>query len=63
MCADRRHSIGKIRPSASRSKRIDHEHEVMLTIEKSMVSMPTTALQRYVIVDYGLQLGHPEMVA
>ena len=56
MYADRRHGIGKIRPSASRSKRIDHEHEVMLTIEKSMVSMPTTALQRYVIIAYDLEL-------
>ncbi|MGB0246856.1 MAG: hypothetical protein ACPF9Z_09465, partial [Paracoccaceae bacterium] len=48
--ADRRHSIGKTRPSASRSKRIDHEQEVMLTIEKSMVSMPKTANQRHVLV-------------
>jgi hypothetical protein len=35
----------------------------MLALRKSMFAMPTAALEGYVIVDYGLQLGHPEMVA
>ena len=30
----------------------------MLALRKSMFAMPTAALERHVIVDYGLQLGH-----
>jgi hypothetical protein len=35
----------------------------MLALRKSMFAMPALALKRHVVVAYGLQLGHPEMVA
>ena len=60
--ADRRHSIGETRPSAIWPKPLDHETNVMLALRKSMFAMPTAALEGHVIVDYGLQLGHREMV-
>ena len=60
--ADRRHSIGKTRPSASWSKPLDHVEKVMQAIEISMFAVPAVVIKGYVIVDYGLKLGHRYIV-